>query len=123
MAGGIVRDDLMGNALLGEFPGSQRGALRARAGLIAIDVEFPARRLGGESNFLMGTTCERSHTTACSDTRTKGLTLGNKVIVPGSVSANWRKPCRGDPGVNPSTDIRLPGFVTAGTIGIANGGY
>jgi len=47
VSGGAVGDDLMGNALLGEFPGGEGGALGARAGFVAKDVEFFALGLGG----------------------------------------------------------------------------
>ena len=45
MAGGVVGDDLVGNALLGQFPGGQRRALAARAGFVAKDMELPAGAL------------------------------------------------------------------------------
>src|SRR2546430_1372593 len=40
MSRGVVRDDLMGNFLLSQFPGCQRGPLAPRPGLIAIHLKF-----------------------------------------------------------------------------------
>src|SRR5690348_16854537 len=44
--GGIVSDDLVGNALLGEFPGSQRCTLGTWTSLVAIYMKPLAPRLG-----------------------------------------------------------------------------
>ena len=45
MAGRVVGDDIMGDALLREFPCGERGALAARTRLVAEDVELPPQRL------------------------------------------------------------------------------
>ena len=47
MAGGVVGYDLVGNLLAGQLPGGEGGALAARAGFVAIDVEFLPGLLGG----------------------------------------------------------------------------
>jgi hypothetical protein len=47
MAGGVVRNDLVRNFLLRQFPRSQCGALGTRSRFVAKDVKFFALRLGG----------------------------------------------------------------------------
>ena len=47
MAGGVVGDDAVGDALLGEFPGGEGGALAAGAGFVAPDLEFAPGGVGG----------------------------------------------------------------------------
>ena len=47
VTGGVVGDDLVGDALLGQFPGGQGRTLAARAGFVAEDVKAFALRLGG----------------------------------------------------------------------------
>ncbi len=44
---GIVRDDLVRNALLGEFPSRERRPLAPGPGLVTKDVKIPAGGLGG----------------------------------------------------------------------------
>src|SRR6516164_8151798 len=43
----VVGNDLVGDALLGEFPRGQGRALRTRAGFVAEDMKLPALGLGG----------------------------------------------------------------------------
>ncbi len=47
MAGRVVGDDMVGDALLAEFPRSEGGSLGTWAGFVAVDVEFPSGGLGG----------------------------------------------------------------------------
>ncbi len=47
VAGGVVGDDVVGDALLGQFPGGEGGALGAGSGFVAEDVEPAAGGVGG----------------------------------------------------------------------------